>query len=173
MRTFFWPALVLSVFSCMGQQPPPTPAETKNIYLIKADKFASNGDLGSALEMLNKADSISPGDSGLLNLKAQMKNRLGDHAGAIMDLDRAIGSCTDQKQCRHFYMTRAEVHKAAGQMELACRDWKLAGAWANPTSPSIAAASLSHRRIRNEPLVRSWTPQGRAIGKKNLQDPTC
>lgn len=132
MRTFFWPALVLSVFSCVGQQPPPTTEETKNMLISKADQFAWKGDWKMALEMLNKADSISPEDIGILNLKAKTKSRLGDHAGAILDLDRAIGACTDQKQCRHLYMTRAEVHKAAGQMELACRDWKLAGALGQP-----------------------------------------
>jgi len=132
MKTYFWLSLFLSAFSCGGQQPPPTPEETKNMLISRADQFTWKGDWKMALEMLNKADSISPGDIGILNLKAKTKSRLGDHAGAILDLDRAIGACKDQKQCRHLYMTRAEVHKANGHMELACRDWKLAGGLGQP-----------------------------------------
>jgi tetratricopeptide (TPR) repeat protein len=132
MRTYFWLSLFLSVFSCVGQQPPPTPEESKNMFISKADQLAWKGDWKMALEMLNKADSISPGDIGTLNAKAKMKSRLGDHTGAILDLHRAIGLCKDQRQCRHLYMTRAEVHKANGHMELACSDWKLAGALGQP-----------------------------------------
>lgn len=132
MKTYFWLSLILSAFSCVGQQPPPTPEESKNMFISKADQLAGKGNWKLALEMLNKADSISPGDIGILNLKAKTKTRSGDHTGAILDLDRAIGACKDQKQCRHLYMTRAEVHKANGHMELACNDWKRAGALGQP-----------------------------------------
>lgn len=97
------------------------------MYVGRADEYGSKGQWKDALDMMNKADSLQPGDMSTLQLRATIKGYAGDLAGAVEDLDRAIDLCKVEKQCRHLYMSRAGMHKAAGHMDLACRDWKLAG----------------------------------------------
>lgn len=97
------------------------------MYEGRADEYGSQGQWKDALDMMNKADSLQPGDMSILQLRASIKGHAGDIVGAVEDLDRAIDLCKVERQCRHLYMSRANLHKEAGQMDLACRDWKLAG----------------------------------------------
>lgn len=101
------------------------------MYIGRADDLGAMGKWKDALGMMNKADSIKPGDMSILHLRGTVKGRMGDYSGAVEDLDRSIGLCTVEKQCRILHLTRATVHNEAGHLDLACEDWKLTGGLAD------------------------------------------
>lgn len=114
-----------------GTPPPLASEERVNTYIGQADQLGAMGKWLDAIEMMNKADSIKPGDMSILHLRGTLKGRLGDYSGAVEDLNRSIGLCTVEKQCRILHLARAKVHEGAGHLDLACEDWKLAGGLAD------------------------------------------
>jgi tetratricopeptide (TPR) repeat protein len=93
----------------------------------RAQELQGKGDLNGALLEFNIADSIQPSFMSIIHNRGLVKFSLGDYAGAIDDMDRSIDLCVDKEQCETYHGNRALVHMQAGQMDLACADWNLAG----------------------------------------------
>ncbi|MGB6555758.1 MAG: hypothetical protein WBE78_19850, partial [Candidatus Binataceae bacterium] len=66
-------------------------------------------------------DQASPNDSGTYSMRAYIDAAMGDTAGAIKDLDRAIALAPDRLD---LYEQRAVAYTKLGEAALATADWR-------------------------------------------------
>ena len=107
--------------------PPTDITDEAQVLISKADELAMQGDWLGAIQAMNKADSVQPENMNILQLRGSLKGHSGDYEGAVLDMDRSIELCNVERQCAFLLLNRAALHKDAGHLDLACRDWKLAG----------------------------------------------
>jgi len=127
MRPIVVSLSLLALLACTTKPPASDITSDASAYVMKADQLAQQGAFAEALSMANLADSLQPDNRDILHLRAGLKRELGNYADAITDYTRAVELCTDQKQRNIVLSGRAKVHLLAGQLDLACADWKAMG----------------------------------------------
>ena len=114
--------LALSLWISCAHYHEPMKNEAAQAFFETAQEFQYKGDLANALVFFNKADSASPDHTAILNNRGNLRSSMGDDAGAVDDLSRAITLCKDPDQLEVYYSNRALVHMQFKRMDKACED---------------------------------------------------
>jgi eukaryotic-like serine/threonine-protein kinase len=118
---------------------------------VRARVRRRSGDRLAALADVESGLTLAPGDPRLLELRGSLKSELGNHEGALIDLDRAIlrGASGTVR------IPRASTLMALGRDEAAVRDWSLA-LDEDPEDPGAyfgRARALIRLRLHDRALV--------------------
>jgi len=98
--------------------PNPVVAEVYSLQL-NAEQYLSQGDYQKALDEVDQALKVSPGDPGMLVLKGAIETKLGQDASAQADFQAAQNKLGNEQT---FLLLRAQQWLSVGEPELALAD---------------------------------------------------
>jgi len=97
-------------------------------YFNRAYSKSILGDKQGAIADLNQAIAINPQDANAYNQRGIIKSKLGDKQGAIADYSQSIA--IDPHAV--VYKNRGQSFEAIGDLDRACKDWRMAASLGNP-----------------------------------------
>jgi tetratricopeptide (TPR) repeat protein len=94
-------------------------SRNRNAWLMLATLMLERGMTSQALDVLTQALPLFPADTGLVELRAKTLVRMGNHAGALVDLDWVLTREPDNRTARAH---RLDIHRELGNFTDALAD---------------------------------------------------